>query len=467
MSQTDPAPGTPASQEGTAPPVSPAASSPTYGMPQQSAPVYAYPAYPGYGYPQYPGTAMPGYTPYYVMPPRAPRDNYRLTVGIICTVLLGLTLLGGLLFALVLAISASTRVADSLGTIALLVFLTVATLAGGGVGLYFTIRALIGRPSAPLRLPSFVVPLALTVIVLAVGIAQYSLGIPQAPAFLETPLLLLSGILPAITIFTFAAERLRFPTTWRRVWMSYLSGTFLAALLAIIFETIASVVLNSILHADTGTLNVNSNNSSQLIGVFIITAVVAPLVEEGFKPIGPFIVLWRLSGPAEAFLVGMAAGIGFAIFETVGYIGSGAADWIVIAVLRIGAGLLHSVGAGMATLGWYYLLRGKGVAGRFAKGFGCLSYAVLQHALFNGSTFLSLATGPIGKLLNSPVWFFGLPMDGSFILAVVFYVAIASVLVTVTNNLRKGLPTAPAPVEAENLVAPSAAQPWPVMGGVR
>jgi RsiW-degrading membrane proteinase PrsW (M82 family) len=269
-------------------------------------------------------------------------------------------------------------------------------------------------------------------------------------------LLLLTGILPAVTIFAFAAQRLRFPSTWRRVWMSFLSGTFLAALIAIILELIASIFLDALLRVNTGSLNIDTNNTPQVVGLFITVAVVAPLAEEGFKPTGPFIILWRLSGPAEAFLLGMAAGTGFAIFETVGYIASGNADWVVTAVLR--------VGAGMATLGWYYLLRGKGITGRYAKGFGCLAYAVVQHGVFNGSTFLQLLPGPIGDLLNQKVWFFGLPMDGSFILAVLLYTAIATVLVLVTNRLRQGT-TTPTPVAAPTAAPAPSAQPAPLAGG--
>lgn len=466
MSPTDPQQGgnAPADWPPQAAPPGYGPSTPQYGnaTPPGAPAVYPYPTYPMQGYPNYGG--MPGYyAPYYLIP-KPPRDNYRLVVGIICTVALALTLLGGALFALVLGVGGSAI--NSLPVISLVSYMALAALVGGGVALYFTIRALMGRPSAPLRLPSFILPLVLTVAVLAVGIVQYDLGIPQAMPWLETPLLVLTGVLPALTVFTFAARRLNFPTTWRRVWLSFLSGTFLAALIAIIVEVIAQLALSALLRADTGSLNVDTNNTNQLIGLFLTVAVVAPLAEEGFKPIGPFIILWRLSGPAEAFLVGMAAGVGFAIFETIGYIGSGAGDWIVVAVLRVGAGFLHSVGAGMATLGWYYLLRGKGIAGRFAKGFGCLGYAVLQHGLFNGSTFLQLVPGPIGDALNAPVWFFGLPMDGSFVLALVFYAGIATVLVLVTNALRKGT-APPAPTPAPDALPTPAAQPTPAMGGMR
>ena len=59
---------------------------------------------------------------------------------------------------------------------------------------------------------------------------------------------------------------------------------------------------------------------------------------------------------------GLAGGIGFDMFETVGYIGQGQADWIYVAIERVGAGLLHGVGAGMSALGWYYLIAARACA---------------------------------------------------------------------------------------------------------
>ena len=412
---------------------------------------YPYPApMPDAPYP-YPTYPMPyqGMQPGYGMPvmPAPPKDTYRLVIGIICTIFLSLTVLVGLLFTLVSAIAAFTTVGDNLLIDDLLIFVATIATVGGGVGLYFTIRALMGRASAPLRLPSFWVPLALTVAVLGVAIAQFDLGLPQASALMETPLVLLAGIFPAVTIFTFTAERLGFPTTWRRVWMSYLSGTFLATSLAIILELVASSVLTAFLRADAGNISqINANNNAQVIAVLILVAVVAPVVEEGFKPVGPLAIIGRLSGPAEAFLIGMAAGIGFAIFETTEYIGSGVADWSIIAVERIGAGLIHGVGAGMATLGWYYLFRGRGVTHRYLKGFGGIAYAMVQHSLFNASNFLGLVPGFIGNALNAPVWFFGLPVQGNLYLVLALYVGVIAVLVQVTQRIRA---TPPLPTSAD------------------
>ena len=127
-----------------------------------------------------------------------------------------------------------------------------------------------------------------------------------------------------------------------------------------------------------------------MLFILLIFAVVAPLVEEGLKPLGVVFIMRRLRSPAEAFLLGLAAGVGFDMVETIGYIGSGQADWVSVAIQRVGAGLLHGLGAAMAALGWYYLINGKGVPHRWLKGFGGLAYAVLQHGIFNASNLLGL-----------------------------------------------------------------------------
>src|SRR5258708_33095582 len=105
----------------------------------------------------------------------------------------------------------------------------------------------------------------------------------------------------------------------------------------------------------------------------------------------------RLRTAASGFLMGVAAGVGFNIFETAGYIGSGEADWIGVAIERVGAGLLHGGGAGMATLGWYYLINGKGGPHRWLRGFGGIFYAMPQPAIFNGSNLLGFPPGPGGS----------------------------------------------------------------------
>lgn len=429
-------------------------------VPAPGYPVYPQGGYYGYPLPAYTPQGYPAPYPYFAYPPigysapRAPRDTYRLVVGIICTVLLSITVIIGLLTSVLLLLGTTLNLNgfnSSLSLLAVVSFVALFATVGGGVGLYFTIRALLGRPSAVARPPTFLIPLGLTLLVLAVGVTMHNANLPHGSPLVETPLVLLSGILPAVTIFAFTAQRLGYPTTWRHAWLSFLSGAFLATLLALILELVASGILITVLRVDSGAVNqISTNSFPDFIAAFLLLSVVAPLAEEGFKPVGPLIIIGRIRGPAEAFLLGMASGIGFDIFETTGYISQGQADWISTAVVRVGAGLLHGVGAGMGTLGWYYLTRGKGVPQRWQKGFGALAYAVAQHGIFNGANFLAAIPGPIGNALQTPVWFFGLPQTGDIYLFVVFYAAIICFLLWITKQLRQQPPapsveTPPAP----------------------
>lgn len=403
-----------------------------------------YPAYPGYPYPGY------GYPPPYYPTQQAPhpkRDTYRLVISIISIIFLSLTIIAGLGLDLISLITiASGTNTTGISATPLLTLIGGTASLGGGAGLYFAIRAVQGRPSAIIRLPSFLLPLTLTVIVLTFATWQFTQQQAQGSGTFQTPLILLSGILPAVTIFTLTVQRLHVATTWRRVWMSFLSGMFLATLIAIILEFVADVVLRAALQTNSISVqNLNSNSSgTNILFMGIMLSIVAPLAEEGFKPTGPMTIIGRIGSAGEAFTLGMAAGIGFDIFETTSYIIQGQADWVIVAVERVGAGFLHGVGAGMAMLGWYYIFRGRGIPHRFIKGLGALLYAVFQHGIFNGANLLVLIPGPIGNALNSPVWFFGLPETGSIYLFVVLYTLIIGVLLTVTHTIReKSLHSAP------------------------
>jgi RsiW-degrading membrane proteinase PrsW (M82 family) len=87
-------------------------------------------------------------------------------------------------------------------------------------------------------------------------------------------------------------------------------------------------------------------------------AVVAPLLEELTKPLGAILLGRRLRGPAEAFLVGMAGGVGFAIVENMLYESGGFRLWAAVATLRGVGGVLHPLNAGLVAVGIHALWNG-------------------------------------------------------------------------------------------------------------
>lgn len=412
---------------------------------------------PGY-YPAY-GPQGPYYAPYYAyQPPRPPRDTYRLVVGIITTIMLSLLLLGGLLGLLISLLGPSINNGVLDGSLAFwLLVLPPSSVAivGGGFGLFLAIRALMGRPSARMQLPPFVLPLGLFVALLGASIVLFDTSPPATSALAETPLIFACVVMPPVAILAFTSQRLGNPSTWRHIWPSVLNGFFLAVLIAVILELLLGTAAAIILKSDLGSA-LQSPSSVNIILTLVVGSLIAPLCEESTKPIGAIVILGRLRGPAEAFLVGMAGGLGFAIFESLEYVGLGGADWPSIVIERVGSGLLHGTGAAMTALGFYYLFRGAGVARRYLKGFGAIGYALGQHAIWNAlAVLLVIIPGPVGNFMNAPFFLFGLPLQGGDAVFLLLYGAMVTALVIITGRLRGAPQHAPKATTA----APPAGSP--------
>jgi RsiW-degrading membrane proteinase PrsW (M82 family) len=227
--------------------------------------------------------------------------------------------------------------------------------------------------------------------------------------------------------------------------------------LAVILELIASFIIVAIFHLSAqdaqsvlGQPNTGNPSPQLVIAELLVLSVVAPLVEEGVKPLAALLAIRRLRTPGEAFLVGLAAGVGFDMLETIGYIGQAQADWVSVAVDRIGAGLLHGVGAGMGALAWYYFVNGAGVRYRWLRGIGCGLYAILQHSVFNALTFSNLLLpASWNDWLNQPFLLGALPIQHADVIYLAVYALILGVLIFMTRRLlgAKGMPerTPPAP----------------------
>lgn len=419
-------------------------SMPTYASPSYGAPTYVPPGY-SYGMPAY---APPGYGSYPWQPVAQPkRDVYLLIVAILAFIGSCLALLGGLaslgLTLLVSFVLPQNMAPDQFfASVILFLTLALAGLVGGGFCTYHSIRALfLQKPSRTLWLPRFWIFLLCYLAVLGLGYWLQAENQSVTSPLLTGLLIYLSALLPALTILALGIRRLRFslveqwltfwqrisrqplparavsrhgqwPTTWRRLVFALVSGATLSTLLAGVLELIIQVILlgsrgNAVLQMLN---NPNINPDPSLYGpLFILLAVVAPIVEESVKPLAVVILIGRVRSKAEAFALGLACGIGFNLVETSGYISSGYSDWLQVALVRSGAGLLHGFGAAMVALGWYILTHkeeGRGLR-RLLLGFGCGIYAVLQHALWNGSGGLALIPGPVGDFFQNWSWTIG------------------------------------------------------------
>jgi RsiW-degrading membrane proteinase PrsW (M82 family) len=327
----------------------------------------------------------------------------------------------------------------------------IAGIAGGGFSLYHSIRGILHKGSASFKLPWFWIFFIVYLFVLGIGYALLANGREVVIPVLTIFLIILAAIFPALTLLALAVRRLRFPdwtTTWRRFTLALTSGATLGVGLALVIE----IALLFLVVQGPGAAQAREcigNPDLPFCGtftafniIFLIVAIIGPIVEETVKPLAVVLYIGRLRSPSEAFLLGMASGIGFALVETVGYIGSGYHDWLAVAIERTGAGLLHGVGAGMVTLGWYYLTHAE--KHRFLKALGFWSYAVFQHFVWNATAVLGLLPGPVGTTLNSwnlNVGFVTLPFIE--ILNIIEAILILLFFFYITGRLRKKKPSPP------------------------
>lgn len=457
---------------------------PAYGWPGYGAygvnPYYAYNPYWGYGYggyPAYPYGYPGGYYPYFVATPRrAPNETYALVISWVVAVAGGLSVICGLLVSLLLMRTIQRGGGDNLVTIGNYLGFFLAPLVGGALAVYYGIRGILRKPSPRFTLPHPVIFFGLTVVTFIVAIVLWHIDQSPGPALAVLPLVCLGVALPALTLLAYTTWRLRMPTSRRHIWMSLIYGSTLAALIALILNTIGEVIVVLFIYAtEPGSSSRIPNptgptsDPSQLVGVFLLVAVMAPLVEEGVKPLGALLIMPRLRTPASAFLTGMAAGVGFSIFETLSiYVGRGEADWIVIALERLGAGFLHGVGAGMGALAWYYVINGKGVRLRWLRAIGCFLYAVVQHGVYNGITVLLALPQPWTKALQQPIYLYRLPIESAMIIIVIYWAVILGVMYFITGRLvrsARATATPPSP-GAQTAVGDGSAGPSDPTSGV-
>ncbi|MFN8522704.1 MAG: PrsW family glutamic-type intramembrane protease [Chloroflexota bacterium] len=248
-----------------------------------------------------------------------------------------------------------------------------------------------GRLAQPLRLPH---PLVIGGVAFA-AIVVGQIATLGALTVLALPGFWLAAMLPPLAALAFACLRLPGATTWRRALFGLLTGSLLSTTVTLLLGGVVGLLgyvalmpLREIVaHVLASPGLERLFYSPALVVAMVGSAVVAPLVEEMTKPIGALILMRRLRSSTEAFVVGMACGVGFAVMENMLYQASGSSAWGAVATLRGIGGVLHPLNAGMVTLGWYGALRGT-EPGRWERLLALYGLAVGSHALWNGGLTL-------------------------------------------------------------------------------
>ena len=421
--------------------------------------------YPAYGYPPY-GYQPYGYPyPYSWAPAQPKRDGYLLGMSITSFVGSILVLLAGigstlfLLLSIILPTTSTLGASQRFGGIVEFFAFTVAGLVGGGFTFYHSLRSLfLKKRSAEFKLPWFWIffVLYLIVILIAAVMSTHGQAITDEP--LTIFMISLAGILPSLTIVALGVRRVHFPgsahwpTSLRRFTVALVSGATLAILLALIFELLLTVVLQRSLGVTVSLDNPDQQipqDPKSILFLLLLVSVVAPLVEEGVKPLAVVIMIGRIRSAGEAFILGLACGTGFNLIETSGYMGMGYTNWLNTAIERTSSGLLHGFGAAMISLGWYYLTHPKESRHRFLLALCCWGYAVLQHATWNGSFVLQLLPAPIGPYLDNGVVSLGpLSLPSIMLVYAILTIVMLTFFLYMTKKVRpRNLPVQPEPDE--------------------
>ena len=137
-------------------------------------------------------------------------------------------------------------------------------------------------------------------------------------------------------------------------------------------------------------------NPLTLVVALAFLSVFVPIIEEIFKSIGVWMVVDRLSTPAQGFALGVLSGAGFALSESL--FASVTADdtWAVTISARVISSTMHMLATGLVGWGIAYARLEK----RYLRLIGMLFLAILLHGVWNAGAVFS-AAGGVGLLLSS------------------------------------------------------------------
>ncbi len=146
-----------------------------------------------------------------------------------------------------------------------------------------------------------------------------------------------------------------------------------------LFETIiASDPLSTTLPEEVVLQLIKKPHVVVLTGGYIV--VLVPIIEEAIKTLGIWPLLRRGLTPAAAFLGGALGGAGYALFEAL-FLSQPDTSWASTMVARIGATLMHTFTAGVASAGLAQAI-GERKWRHFARAF---LIAVGMHAMWNAA----------------------------------------------------------------------------------
>lgn len=215
--------------------------------------------------------------------------------------------------------------------------------------------------------------------------------------------------IPTIWLLYFAIRKLPLGSS-QRMWGVFGSGLTLGPFLIFILESLAGLVflvaLVIYLYAQPGMMDkilqisklLEQGQSPETLiedlrpimlrpvvisGVLLFGAVVVPLIEEIFKPIGVWLLFGRKLTPAAGFAAGALSGAGYALIESLALTSNGE-DWSTLVLARTGTSAVHILTAGLT--GWALALAWQ--KRRFLQLLLAYLCSVMIHGLWNGLTLM-------------------------------------------------------------------------------
>ena len=232
-----------------------------------------------------------------------------------------------------------------------------------------------------------------------------------------------SVAIPIYLVIRIATNRISLGSS-QRAWGVFASGMTLSPTLAVIAEGIVIIfglvlfgiylVLNPekmsaierLVNQIEGAPDLESlvyvvgpllKNPVTLIIALILLSVFVPIIEEIFKSLGVWLVVDRLSSPAQGFALGALSGAGFALSESL-FASVGADEtWAITLSTRAISGAMHVLAAGLVGWGIAYARLEK----RYVRLIGLTFLAMLLHGAWNAGAILSMAGG-VGIMLSMP-----------------------------------------------------------------
>ena len=271
---------------------------------------------------------------------------------------------------------------------------------------------------------------------------------------------------------------------WATVWGA--ASTFLAIaieaapllLVALLsgtaFEEVPQTRLNSFEGLERAV-----RNPALLALIFALAVIGAPLVEEAVKAVGLRGLRRWIQRPADGWLLGFAAGLGFGLLEGAFNLDT-TENWLLGGWMRLAALLLHGLATSLTGLGYARYLQTQ-QRGELWRGYG---RAVIMHGLWNASAltiaFLGIAIALSASTLNVLlICFVGMLIVGAVVLMVLLLrrVTTASVQTSIQEDHQQAqvpLPGGWSPmpfnigwrlVGRRPIFVPVAAQPKAPVGG--